>query len=53
MKMNKEIGICIPRIIDGNGNFQKSSRRGIPTPWAVATYFTGLQLLIFGPKFQF
>ena len=46
MKMNKEIGICIPRIIDGNGDFQKSSRRGIPTPWAVATYFSGLSSLL-------
>tara|TARA_Y100001970_G_C14073826_1_gene770900 strand:- start:590 stop:1138 length:549 start_codon:yes stop_codon:yes gene_type:complete len=43
--MNKNIGICIPRIIDANGDFQKSSRRGIPTPWAVITYFLGLSRL--------
>lgn len=45
MNMNKNIGICIPRIIDANGDFQKSSRRGIPTPWAVITYFLGLSRL--------
>ena len=45
MSINKTIGICIPRIIDGNGNFQKSSRRGIPTPWAVVSYFSGLSRL--------
>ncbi len=42
MNMNKKIGICIPKIIDENGNFEKSSRRGIPTPWATVTYFSGL-----------
>ncbi len=46
MEKNEDVGICIPKIIDGNGDFQKSSRRGVPTPWATISYFLGLSRLL-------
>lgn len=50
MNKNKKIGISIPRIVDANGDFQKSSRRGMPTPWAAITYFSGLSRLFSNNK---
>lgn len=45
MEKNTDVGICQPRIIGDDGSFQKSSRRGIATPWATITYFLGLSTL--------
>tara|TARA_B100001105_G_C22219682_1_gene369086 strand:- start:91 stop:744 length:654 start_codon:yes stop_codon:yes gene_type:complete len=39
---NPDVGICEPRIIGDDGHFQRSTRRGIATPWATITYFLGL-----------
>ena len=42
---NKKIGIIGPKVVDEFGNFQASCRRGIATPMAVFSYFTGLAKL--------
>ena len=42
LEMDPTVGICEPRIIGDDGLFQRSTRRGIATPWATITYFLGL-----------
>ena len=42
LKMHPEVGICIPKILNADGSFQKQSRRGEPRPMEVFGYFTGL-----------
>ena len=42
MKSAKDIGIIGPKVINNDGSFQKSCRRGIARPAAVFSYFLGL-----------
>ena len=44
-RRNKKIGVIGPKVVDESGNFQASCRRGIATPMAVFSYFTGLAKL--------
>ena len=34
-----EVVVCGPKILNEDGSFQKSCRRGAPRPWAVISYF--------------
>ena len=45
MKTNKEIGITGPKVLNEDGSFQKSCRRGLARPSAVFCYFLGLAKL--------
>ena len=42
MKSSKNIGIVGPKVLNMDGSFQKSCRRGVATPRAVFSYFFGL-----------
>lgn len=42
MKSNRNIGIAGPKVINTDGSFQKSCRRGVARPAAVFSYFLGL-----------
>ena len=42
MKSSKNIGIVGPKVLNMDGSFQKSCRRGIASPGAVISYFLGL-----------
>lgn len=42
LKAHPEVGICIPKVLNEDGSFQKQSRRGEPRPLEVFGYFTGL-----------
>ncbi|SVB31816.1 uncharacterized protein METZ01_LOCUS184670 [marine metagenome] len=42
MVSNSKVGICGPKVLNMDGSFQKSCRRGIARPWAVFSYFFGL-----------
>ena len=42
METDPSIGICGPKVLNADGTFQKSCRRGIPRPQAVFSYFLGL-----------
>ena len=42
LKAHPEVGICIPKVLNADGSFQKQSRRGEPRPLEVFGYFTGL-----------
>ena len=42
METDSSIGICGPKVLNDDGTFQKSCRRGIPRPQAVFSYFLGL-----------
>jgi len=37
-----EVGIAGPKVLNVDGTFQKSCRRGVARPWNVISYFTGL-----------
>ena len=41
METDSSIGICGPKVLNDDGTFQKSCRRGIPRPQAVFSYFLG------------
>ncbi len=45
LKNNKNIGIIGPKVINEDGTFQKSCRRGLAKPQAVLSYFFGLSKL--------
>jgi len=45
LEKNLEIGICGPKVVNEDGSFQKSCRRGIARPGAVFSYFLGLAKL--------
>ena len=45
MLSNSKAGICGPKVLNVDGSFQKSCRRGIARPWAVFSYFLGLSRL--------
>ena len=42
MKSSKNIGIVGPKVLNMDGSFQKSCRRGVASPGAVFSYFLGL-----------
>ena len=42
MRLDRNIGIVGPKVINEDGSFQKSCRRGIARPAAVFSYFLGL-----------
>ena len=42
MRLDRSIGIVGPKVINEDGSFQKSCRRGIARPAAVFSYFLGL-----------
>jgi len=42
LELDKDIGIIGPKVINGDGSFQKSCRRGIARPISVFSYFFGL-----------
>lgn len=42
LKANPEVGICIPKVLNADGSFQKQSRRGEATPVEVIGYFLRL-----------
>lgn len=42
LKTNPEVGICIPKVLNADGSFQKQSRRGEATPVEVIGYFLRL-----------
>ena len=42
MKSSENIGIVGPKVLNVDGSFQKSCRRGVATPRAVFSYFLGL-----------
>jgi hypothetical protein len=42
MKSSKNIGIVGPKVLNKDGSFQKSCRRGVASPGAVFSYFLGL-----------
>lgn len=45
LKNNKNIGVVGPKVINEDGTFQKSCRRGLAKPQAVFSYFLGLSKL--------
>ena len=45
MLSNSKAGICGPKVLNVDGSFQKSCRRGIARPGAVFSYFLGLSRL--------
>ena len=45
MLLNSKAGICGPKVLNIDGSFQKSCRRGIARPGAVFSYFLGLSRL--------
>jgi GT2 family glycosyltransferase len=51
MQSHPEIGICTPKILNGDGSMQWQCRRGEARPWDVFTYFTRLSKLF--PKSPF
>lgn len=42
MNTHPKSGVCGPKVLNEDGTFQKSCRRGISRPWAVISYFFGL-----------
>lgn len=45
MEANPPVGICSPRVLNGDGSFQAQCRRSFARPWDVITYFSGLSRL--------
>ena len=45
MNTNEKIGISGPKVLNEDGSFQKSCRRGVARPFAVFCYFLGLAKL--------
>jgi len=45
LKSNNDVGIVGPLVLNKDGSFQKSCRRGIARPFAVFSYFLGLSRL--------
>jgi len=41
LDLHPEIGIAGPKVLNVDGTFQKSCRRGVARPWNVISYFTG------------
>ena len=42
LDLHPEVGIAGPKVLNVDGTFQKSCRRGVARPWNVISYFTGL-----------
>lgn len=42
LDLHPEVGITGPKVLNVDGTFQKSCRRGVARPWNVISYFTGL-----------
>ena len=42
LDLHPEVGIAGPKVLNIDGTFQKSCRRGVARPWNVISYFTGL-----------
>lgn len=51
MEAHPEIGICGPKVLNRDRSFQQHCRRGDPRPWAVISYFLGLNRVF--PKSRF
>jgi GT2 family glycosyltransferase len=45
MQINRDVGICGPKILNRNGTLQRQCRRSAARPWDVITYFSGLSNL--------
>ena len=45
LKKNERVGIVGPLVLNENGSFQRSCRRGIARPFAVFSYFLGIAKL--------
>lgn len=45
IQSREKIGMVGVKLIDGSGQFLPESKRGLPTPWAVFTRFSGLYKL--------
>jgi len=45
MEANPRVGICGPKVLNGDGSFQKQCRRGEPRPIAMISYFLRLSSL--------
>ncbi len=45
MEDNPAVGICGPKILTREGNFDIGSKRGIPTPWVAFSRLSGLAYL--------
>ncbi len=52
MQTNPQVGICAPKVVNGDGSMQWQCRRSEARPWDVITYFTRLsQLFPHNPRF--
>ncbi|MCX6146030.1 MAG: glycosyltransferase family 2 protein, partial [Candidatus Kapabacteria bacterium] len=51
MELNPEIGISGCKVLNQDGSFQVTCRRGFPTPWASFTKLFGLQKIFPNSKF--
>ncbi len=50
MRSDSRIGVLSPRLVDGHGRMDRRCRRGFPTLWSLACYFTGLDRVIPGRR---
>ena len=46
MESDNSIGVCGPKVLNVDGSFQKSCRRGIAKPLAVFSYFLNLKIFL-------
>jgi GT2 family glycosyltransferase len=49
LKAHPEVGILSPRVIDGNGDFDRRSIRGFPTLWGVFCHVSRLDRILRDP----
>jgi GT2 family glycosyltransferase len=45
IETHPEVGICGPKVLNGDGTLQKACKRGVSRPWATFSYFSGLYAL--------
>jgi GT2 family glycosyltransferase len=45
MDDHPDVGICGPKVLNRDGSLQKACKRGVSTPWAAFSYFSGLSSL--------
>ncbi len=50
MEENQTVGAMGPKILTRDGSFDKTSKRGLPTPWVAFCRISGLSVLFSGSK---
>ncbi len=50
MNANQDVGICTPKVLNGDGSLQKQCHRSFARPWDVLSYFLQLDKLFPGSR---